>query len=446
MTTTSLFGRRAKKVHTLFASNSRGALAFCSLVLVHVSISSLVLSASLLSFVLPACTSRQIGGEPTTPGRQIGEQEVAEQRHHKGAPGAQTAGPSGQVSSASDLDVDSLPGELPAPAVEREPHPLAEVSAKELEAMVLQDSAEIGCASLGKTNGGALFGGIAMESSEYWKVNNSRESYGTAETIQYLTHAITRVNQVFPDTAKISVGDISTAKGGYFKPHLSHQAGRDVDLGFYYKDGSPWYAHANEKNLDLERTWALVKFTITETDVEVIFLDRSLQKLLRAHATEAGDDEDWLEQVFGGPGSNLRPMILHEPGHKTHLHIRYYNPIAQETGRRVYQALLKHKKINPPTYFKKYKVKRGDSLIRIARKHKTTVAILKKANRLRNNRIYANRVYKIPKRGGVVQPRKLVLPARRVPAKPAVAGPSSLAPGSAGTAARAALASESDAL
>ena len=104
----------------------------------------------------------------------------------------------------------------------------------------------------------------------------------------------------------------------------------------------------------------------------------------------------------------------------------------------VYSALLKHKKIKPPTYYLKYKVKRGDSLIRIARKHKTTVAVLKKTNRLRNNRIYANRVYKIPKRGGVVQPKKLVLPARRVPSAPTVAGPSSSAPGSAGTAARAA--------
>jgi penicillin-insensitive murein endopeptidase len=278
-----------------------------------------------------------------------------------------------------------------------------------------------------------------MESSELWHVNNGNESYGTPETIAYLSHAITRVNEVYPETPPISIGDISIAHGGHFKPHLSHQAGRDVDLGFYYKDGSPWYAHANKDNLDLERTWALVRFTITETDVEVIFLDRSLQALLREHATEIGEDEEWLDQVFGGPSTSLRPMILHEPGHKTHLHIRFYNPIAQETGRRVYTALLKHKKIKPPTYFLKYKVKRGDSLIRIAKKHNTSVAVLKKTNGLKNNRIFANRVYKIPKRGGVVQPKKLVLPARRIPPSNAMAGPSSSAPGSAGTAARAAL-------
>lgn len=386
--------------------------------------------------MLPGCTTRQLSAGGPSPTRQVRTHAAAHSQNqdsnHRGAPGF-------ELSTSSEQNLEQVPGVLPPPAVERKPHPLAEVSKKDLEMMVLNDSGKLGCASLGKTNAGALYGAVQMESSNHWHVNNGRESFGTAETIAYLSHAINRVNQLYPNSPKLSIGDISTAKGGHFKPHLSHQSGRDVDLGFYYKDGSRWYSHADKENLDLERTWALVKFTITETDVEVIFLDRSLQKLMREHAAAMGEDEVWLEQVFGGPGTNLRPMILHEPGHKTHLHIRYYNPIAQETGRRVHAALLKHKKIKPPTYFLKYKAKRGDSLIRIARKHKTTVAILKKTNRLKNSRIYAKRTYKIPKRGGVSQPRKLVLPARRVPTTSAIAGPSSSAPGSAGTAARAAL-------
>lgn len=359
---------------------------------------------------------------------------------HPGAPGSELSGPSGQITSSGELSLDEVPGDLPPPALEQEPHPHEELSDQELEAMLLRDEAELGPASLGKTNAGALFGALQMQESSLWNIVNPRETYGTAETIAYLSHAIERVNQKFPDTAPINIGDISRPKGGHFVPHVSHQSGRDVDLGFYYKDGSAWYARANTSNLDLQRTWALIKYTITETDVEVIFVDRSIQALLRTHATEAGEDQAWLKHVFGGPGSNLRPMLLHEKGHKTHLHIRYYNPIAQETGRRVYRALLKHKKIKPPTYYLKYKVRRGDSLIRIARKHKTTVANLKKANRLRSNRIYANRVYKIPKRGGVMQPKKLVLPARRVPPAQTLARPrSSAAPGSGTAAARAAL-------
>src|SRR5690606_18662768 len=91
------------------------------------------------------------------------------------------------------------------------------------------------------------------------------------------------------------------------------------------------------------------------------------------------------------------------------------NPIAQETGRRIYASLIKHKKIKPPTYYQHYKAKRGDSLIRIAKNNRTTVDALKRANGLRNSRIFAGRSYKIPRRGGVAMPAKLVLPARRTP-------------------------------
>lgn len=404
--------------------------------LVRASTFLVVLSASLLSGV--GCAARQVGGNAQTPSRNVGQPVV--QQHQ--APGSEANTQPEQITSSEELVLEEVPGELPPPAFEAKPHPHAELSDKDLEALVLRNEAELGAASLGKTNAGALFGAEQMQPSKLWKIVNSRETYGTTETIAYLSHAIERVNETFPGTPVINVGDISKPKGGHFTPHLSHQSGRDVDLGFYYKDGSAWYAHGTAKNLDLPRTWALIKYTIVDTDVEIIFVDRSIQKLLRSYAAETGEDEQWLDAVFGGPSSNLRPMLLHEKGHKSHLHIRYYNPIAQETGRRVYRALLKHKKIKPPTYYLKYKVRRGDSLIRIARKHKTSVAILRKVNRLRGNRIYANRVYKIPKRGGVVQPRKLVLPARRVPQPKTevVAGAAVAATqGPAATAARAAL-------
>lgn len=314
-----------------------------------------------------------------------------------------------------EVNLDAMGGELPPAAPEREPHPLAKLSNAEVEALLLKDASKLGPASLGMTNRGALFGAVQMKSAPGWRVVNPRETFGTQETLDYLSHAIIRVREMYPETPDIDVGDISRKEGGHIQPHVSHQSGRDVDLGFYYLDGSSWYSKANANNLDLPRTWALIKVLVTETDVEAIFLDRSLQEIFRSYATELGESEEWLDQVFGGPASNLRPLIIHEDGHETHLHIRFYNPIAQETGRRIYKALLKHKKIKPPTYYKSYKVKRGDSLNRIAKKFKTDVKTLKKANKLRTNRIFAGRTYKIPQKGGVVQPSKLVLPARRVP-------------------------------
>ena len=369
----------------------------------------LVQILALLLFVpilLSACSTRQVHSVQG-PSRYVGETDLPEAQRESTAP---------QLVSEGELAVEEVPGELPPPA-EQAPHPFAELSDAELEEILLRDPSELGTASLGKTNAGALFGAQVMPEGDNWNIVNARETYGTPETIASLTHAINRVNQLHPGSPALNIGDISKPKGGHIAPHLSHQSGRDVDIGFYYQGSNTWYANANAKNLDMARTWTFIKSSITETDVAFIFLDRSIQALLRDYATEIGEDPTWLDAVFGGPSSNLRPIILHEKGHKTHLHVRYYNPIAQETGRRVYRALLKHKKIKPPTYYLKYKAKRGDSLNRIAKKHKTTVAILKKTNKLRSNRIYAKRTYKIPKRGGVQQPPKLVLPARRIPAQ-----------------------------
>jgi len=44
----------------------------------------------------------------------------------------------------------------------------------------------------------------------------------------------------------------------------------------------------------------------------------------------------------------------------------------------------------------RYKVRRGDTLIKIARKFRTSVREIKRVNRLRNNRIYAGQILRIP--------------------------------------------------
>ena len=305
---------------------------------------------------------------------------------------------------------------LPRQAAVFPPHPLAGVSDAELEARLLEDPASLGPLSLGRASSGALFNGKQMPTGRQWRVVSPPETWGTDETIDALIHCIARVNEQFPDTPPIHIGDISRKNGGHHAPHTSHQSGRDVDLGYYYNTTKAWYTRATEGNLDLPRTWALVRALITETDVQAIFMDHAVQKLLRAHAEGIGEDPVWLDDIFGGPASARRPLITHEPGHRTHLHVRFYNPVAQETGRRVYPLLIKHSLVSPPTYYVKHKARSGDTLGRIARQYGTSVTALKKANQLRSSRIYRGRTYKIPRRGGVSSvTEKLVIPARRLP-------------------------------
>jgi len=319
-----------------------------------------------------------------------------------------------------DGDVIVEPGQTePPPTRTKTAHPLAKLSTKQLAKMLDTNRAALGSASLGGTSSGALFNGVQMPKGTQYKVVNPSQTWGTQETVNNLVKIIRKVNKQFPKTLPLRIGDISEKQGAHIPPHHSHQSGRDVDLGFYYTKINRWYTRAHDGNLDVARTWALVRAAATETDVEVIFLDRAVQKMLRKHAERIGEASKWLDKIFGGPTTTLRPLIRHAKGHRTHLHVRFYNPIAQETGRRIYRLLINKKLISRPTYYIKYRVKRGDTLIRIARRFKTTVRAIKRANRLRSNRIYTRRKYRIPRRGGVRQSNKpAVIPERRLPPAP----------------------------
>lgn len=362
----------------------------------------------LLSICLVACAT---GGGTSTPSRTA-------VTHHPGpkvASGLPDVDTSivPEVPLRSDHHSEVLADDGAPPAV---PHPFEDLTDDELEKMLVEDPASLGSMSVGRTSAGALFNAVQMPEGDQWNLVRANESWGTQETVDALIRCIAKVNAQFPDTPKIHIGDISGKRGGHLRPHVSHQSGRDVDVGYYYTDpGTEWYEYATADNLDLDRTWAFVRAMITDTDVEWIFIDRRIQKLLWDHALSLGEDPTWLDDLFGAESSTKRPIFLHQSGHATHIHVRFYNPIAQETGRRLYKALVAHDKVDPPTYYVEYKARKGDTLSRIAKKYKTTVKTLKKANGLRSDRIYKGRTYKIPRRGGVKAGKRLSIPARRLP-------------------------------
>ena len=350
-------------------------------------------------------------------------------RHPRGAaapqPAVATRAPAPEVEETTPADgplgPDETPEEpeaTPPPPTEPAPppHPLAKLSDEQLEQELLNDPDSLGSVSLGQTNRGALFNGVQMPDGPYWKVVNPRQTWGTRETVEAIEHSITRLNEEFPDTQPLYVGDISEKHGGHIAPHISHQAGRDVDLGYYYSVPNQWYVRADGSNLDIPRTWAFTKILVTESDVEHIFMDRKIQKVLKEYALQQGEDPAWLDSLFGGPLSHQRPLIMHEDGHDTHMHVRFYNRIAQESGRRLYRMMIAHHMIKPPTYYVHYKVKRGDNLGRIAKRYHVKIKAIKRANGLHSSRIIAGRTYKIPQRGGVTAPRSaIVIPPRRLP-------------------------------
>jgi len=297
--------------------------------------------------------------------------------------------------------------------------PFADMNDKQIANALNKDPASLGSMSLGYTNSGALFNGVQMPDGPRWIIMNKSETWGTQETVGFIIASINKVHEQFPTgTLPIRIGDISDRDGGRLDRHVSHQAGRDADLSWYYKAESNcgWWTVGTKANMDMPRTWALIRAFFTETDVELILIDRKIQVLLYNYAKSIGEDRDWLNRVFQYPNKNGGAIIRHARGHATHVHVRFYNRNAQEMGRRAYKIMVKRKLIKPPTYYIYHKVRKGQTLGHLAKRYGTSVKSIMRANGLRSTRIRAGRKYRIPKRGGVKPaPGVAHIPPRRMP-------------------------------
>lgn len=213
------------------------------------------------------------------------------------------------------------------------PDPLHGVPTPELARLAEFKPVSLGSLYFGRPSRGFLFNGVELVSAPGLRVMAIAErAWGTAATVRSLHEAVADFQRVRPGAPEVAIGDLSKQRGGAFRPHLSHQLGIDVDIGYFYRDGSSWYTRATKQNLDPDLTWALLKSLLAQGSVEYVFMDRSLQALLREHAFESGADPAWLDSLFE---SRTSPdaVIQHAPGHLTHFHVRFLDPTAERVGR-----------------------------------------------------------------------------------------------------------------
>lgn len=296
----------------------------------------------------------------------------------------------------------------------RRPHPLAGVSEAEILRRLQERPEQLGAMTLGAPNSGHLFNGVRLPTDAHWHLQDPGNAWGTQETVDYLVAAMKVVFAEYPDAHQLYVGHLSAQRGGALSPHKSHRTGSDVDISYFYSAQPKWYARATAQNLDLAKTWAFVRALVTETDVKFILIDASIQSLLREYAAGIGEDPQWLEDLFRGTPGKTSPLIRHVPGHATHIHVRFFNPIAQETGRLCYAAMLKLGLTQPVLSYDTYKVKKGDTLGKLSKRFGVSVPAIRQANGLRSNLIKAGRVYRIPRATTALPPDGPV-PLRRIP-------------------------------
>jgi penicillin-insensitive murein endopeptidase len=154
-----------------------------------------------------------------------------------------------------------------------------------------------------------------------------------------------------------------------------------------------------------------VRALITETDVDRIFIDRSLIRVLHDQAVAEGEDRAWLADIFGRTSD--KGIVQHERRHKDHMHVRFYNRRAQEHGRIVYPVLVESGVAPPPNV--RHRVRSGETLGSIARRYGTSVTAIRNANGLKSTRVRAGRSYTIPVRKAPVDSGPVVVPPRRLP-------------------------------
>lgn len=191
-----------------------------------------------------------------------------------------------------------------------------------------------GGGSVGSANSGHLSEGIVLGDGPGYRVRAGRRAYGTGHTVNLISQCISETKRHFPKAQKIMVGDLSFEKGGYMRPHKSHQSGRDADISYYIKkvDTSHRFIDATAKTLDAEKTWYLFDQFLKTGQVEYIFVDYPLQQALYEHAKKKGVSSKRLEEIFQYPkGRGSRQgVIRYSRGHDDHFHIRFKCPPGQK--------------------------------------------------------------------------------------------------------------------
>ena len=296
------------------------------------------------------------------------------------------------------------------------PAALLSLSDEELARRVELDVNSIGSLSIGVPGSAMLINPVPLAPGPYWEISDRAEVFGTAETIGAVETAVGKVHELFPDAPPIIVGDISDEDGGRLKRHQSHQGGRDVDLGFYFKTGAAQQLVAGTAaNLDLPKNWALVRSLVTCTDVETVLLDTRIQRLLYKYALGIGEDKEWLDRVFYFARGSKSAILKHVSGHRNHYHVRFYNPVAQELGRRVHPILVELKLVDPPVYTVRHVVRPGQTMGQLAARYGTSVRAIKSANGLSSTFLRAGRSYRIPVKAAAPPSLPVVVPYRLLP-------------------------------
>lgn len=206
----------------------------------------------------------------------------------------------------------------------RDPPPIVEVTNGGLAAKLAQIRVPAGGISIGRPSRGRLVRGVQLpDRPDLYVKRKPDESYGSTHAITQLMAAIVRFRHETDFKRSIVIGGISRARGGRFRPHKSHQSGRDIDIRMPLTAAAEGKRHVTANDIDWRATWKLMHAFIANGQVEYIFLDYSLQKRIYKEARAAGISKEQLATWIQWPQRKPKHhLVRHVEGHKVHFHVR----------------------------------------------------------------------------------------------------------------------------
>ena len=158
--------------------------------------------------------------------------------------------------------------------------------------------------------------------------------YGTQNLIKVLMDTAQTMQKKFPGTI-MYMGNMGAREGGDIPYSISHNSGRDADIGFYYTDEKGKFFHPNHlykinRNLqtrteegktltfDLEKNTTLVETLLThpKINLQFIFLAKYIRNAVQKELVRRGASEDLLNR--------FEQVVQAQAAHNDHFHIRIY--------------------------------------------------------------------------------------------------------------------------
>ena len=199
------------------------------------------------------------------------------------------------------------------------------------------ERAPAGLQSVGRPQDGRLLNASVLpRNPAAWFIRRPERAYGTRATVLQIQRVIQRVRRQFPRVHALAIGDISARRGGRITQHGSHQSGRDVDIGFYFKTTPRHYPAefvvATTDSIDVAACFALLT-ALADTasrpgGVERMYISYDTQSMLYRLGQKRGISAATLDRLFQYPHGedSQHGLIHHEPGHDDHVHVRFQCP------------------------------------------------------------------------------------------------------------------------